>query len=150
MSDLPPQVDVSVALVQRDQKILLVHNDNWENFNLPMTKRRSWADPGLSDSVKKENWAQGAMRAFAEWYGRTSTLEPKFVLDIAEFQQSDRDGIWKRYHFQVFKIVLPETETVGIGKCDWLTVAEIGDPNRRLVSDTTRYLMAELQLRKLV
>jgi hypothetical protein len=136
-------LEVAVTLITEDQRILAVYNANWAAFTLPMTKRRAWRDPRAPKQLHAEEWLDAAARAAAEWLGRTCV--PEFVFDDkGDYQQSDRDGTWKRYHFQVFRLRLQEEPKLVNGAVtEWLTAAEFLD--RRPISNTARYLIKRLQ-----
>jgi hypothetical protein len=138
-----PIVNVAVTLIVHDNKILMVWNAKWGAFSLPMTKRREWHDPRYPASHRGEDWLDAAARAGAECLGRTCA--PDLVLDnIGEWNQSDRDGAWKRYQFQVFKLSVSDPAALVPGTAvEWLTPTEI--LNRRPISPTARYVIGKLQ-----
>jgi len=148
VGSLLPLVDVAVTLITKGERILLVFNSKWGAFTLPMTKRRTWKDPASKEGAERvEEWDDAAIRAVAEWVGRTMTGEPEFLLDVAEFQQSDRDERWKRYHMQAYRLPLEDESEVGTGGgAEWLSPEEVLDEKRRPISATARYVVAELQL----
>jgi len=152
VSAVMPLLDVVVVLLMKGEKILSVYNQNWGSFTLPMSKRRTWQDPESAEgSEHVEDWEDAAIRAAAEWLRKTMTGKPEFLLDMSEFQQSDRDAKWKRYHIQVFKISMESTEGVGGGRAvEWLTADEFIDEHRCPMSPTARHVMNELKLRGLV
>ena len=142
-----PLLDVAVALVRADEQVLVVYNDEWKTFTLPMTKRQEWAAPEVPEvSERQEEWIEAAARAAAEWLGRT--LEPAEItgiplVDDSQYTQSDRDGIIKRYHFQVFEVKTTKSERLVPGAvAEWLTLQELR--MRRPVSSTTRFLIGLL------
>jgi hypothetical protein len=141
-----PQVEVAVAVITQDTRILAVYNPLWSSFTLPMTKRRTWQDPNIPPAHREEDWADAAARAAAEWLGQTSTAVPQLLAEIREFRQSDREGVWREYTFQVFQIPPgthrgPRPDAV----CQWLTVNEWLDPERRPISPSARELIKHLQ-----
>jgi hypothetical protein len=138
-----PQLDVAVTLITWGERVLAVYNSRWGSFTLPMTKRRDWHDPNVAQSHHGEDWLDAAARAGAEWLGRT--CEPKPVLDeLGEYQQSDRDGTWKRYHFRVFRVSVEGVPDLVPGAiAEWLTPAEL--LGRRPVSPTARHVIAKLR-----
>jgi hypothetical protein len=138
-----PTVEVAVALIAKGEQILAVYNPRWGSFTLPMTKRREWQDPEVPHARRHEDWVDAAARAGAEWLGRT--CEPEFVLDDpGGYQQSDRDGAWRRYHFQVFRVeVEGEPRLVEGAIAEWLTPVQI--LSRRPISPTARYVIAKLK-----
>jgi hypothetical protein len=117
-----------------------------------MSKRREWKDPeARQGSTRMEEWDDAAVRAAAEWLGRTVDEKPHLLLDMAEFQQSDRDATWKRYHFQVFELAVDkQREPPPSRVVEWLTPAQIMDERRRPISPTARHVIAELTSRSLL
>lgn len=138
-----PLVEVAVTLITRGDQILADYNPKWGSFTLPMTKRRTWIDPAVAKNHHEEDWLDAAARATVEWLGRT--CEPTLLLkDLGEYQQSDRDGTWRRYQFRIFRVpVQGETALVPGAIAEWLTPAEF--QSRRPISPTAQYLIAKLQ-----
>lgn len=143
-------VEVAVAAVTRGNDILTVYSKNWNSFTLPMTKRRQWEDPTAEGGKGYEEWRDAAARAAAECLGRT--FGPRDIpeqpdLILADFQQSDRDGIWKRYHFQVFQIRLPKkAEALDEIIAEWhpVEVFLLDEKRRQPISKTAYRLIKEL------
>jgi hypothetical protein len=138
-----PLVDVAVSLVTSGPRVLVAWNPKWGEFSLPMTKRRVWRDPRVAASHHAEDWNDAAARAAAECLGRT--CEPEFLLDVpGEYQQSDRDGAWKRYNFQVFQLTLADQPDLVPGVvAEWLSPKEV--LNCRPISPTARFVIGKLQ-----
>lgn len=151
-SRLMKLVDLAAVLVMKGDKILLAWNDKWGSFTLPMSKRREWKDPEAKEgSQRTEEWEEAAVRAAAEWMGRTITEKPEVILDMAEFQQSDRDASWKRYHVLAFEIAVGDDDEPAAGRLtEWLTADEIVDESRRPISPTARHIVAELKLKAIL
>jgi len=64
---LLPVVETAAVLIVRDGAILVVLNDRWGAFTLPMTKRRSWAAPNVKDTGERvEEWEDAAVRVAAD------------------------------------------------------------------------------------
>lgn len=145
---LLPMVDVAVTLVMHEGQILLGYNEKWGAFTLPSTKRRSWEDPNAAkESVREEDWEDAAVRAAAEWVGRTLTVKPEYIGEVPEFQQSDRDGKWKRYRMRAYHVEVADTSMTTSQRCtEWLTIEEVLDKARRPISPTARHVVAELNL----
>ena len=141
------EIDVAVMLIARGDKLLAVYNEPWMSFTLPMTKRRLWQDPDSGPVGRREDWADAAARAAAQWLGRTLAPAPSTpLLDLPRYEQSDCDGVWTRYHFQVFGMVLKGQERViPTAISEWLSPAQFLDENRRPLSATARYLIGQLQ-----
>lgn len=138
-----PLLDVAVTLIVQGGRILAVYNPAWGSFTLPMTKRREWYDPKVPKSRHAEDWLDAAARAGAEWLGSTCSPELLFE-DNGDYQQSDRDGQWKRYHFQVFRLSIEGEPRLATGAiAEWLKPAEFFE--RRPISPTARYLIGKLQ-----
>jgi hypothetical protein len=90
----------------------------------------------------EERWIEAAARAAAEWLGRT--CEPEFLDEFGEWQQSDRDGIWKRYNLQCFRVpVEDEPRLVAGAIAEWLTPADF--LSRLPISPTARHVIAKLK-----
>jgi len=151
-SSMPlPSVDVAVTLLQHGNRILAGYNSQWGAFSLPMTKRHVWKDPDLPDGLREETWENAAVRAAAEWIGRTTLAVPQLICDKEfEYRQSDRDGHWKRYSFRVFKLAVESEVLGGTEAYEWLTPAELVDPKRRPVSESAVFIIAELRLQNLL
>jgi hypothetical protein len=139
------QLDVAVTLLTDGDRILVVWNPNWSVFTLPMTKRRVWQDPAIPPAHREESWLDAAARAAGEWLGCTFTTDPKLIAEFPEYQQSDRDGTWKRYRFQIFRMDLAPGDEIRPGAiAERLTKDEILDPNRRPISSTARNLIVKI------
>lgn len=144
-----PMVDVVATVVLAEGRILTVYNQKWGAFALPTTKRRIWEDANaVEGSAREEAWDHAATRAAAEAMGCTLTTEPQALGELPEFQQSDRDGAWKRYRLQAFMFEydsIPDVHPVCV--CEWLTPDQILDEARRPISPTARHVVSELKLR---
>jgi hypothetical protein len=148
VSGILPLVDVVATLVMKADRILAVYNDKWGSFTVPMTKRRSWEDASAEKGVERvEEWEDAAIRAAAEWMGRTTTKRPEFLSEVGEFQQSDRDGKWKRYHLRAFRLQVDDSVNPPSAKiAEWLRAEDFVDEKRNPISPTARHIIAELQL----
>lgn len=137
------KLDVAAVLITQGSKVLLVYNEKWGSFTLPMTKRRVWDDPKIPVAHREESWNTAAARAAAEALGKTVTgLE--FLVDIPKYSQGDREGTWKRYHFQLFKLAVPKSAQLKPGTIgEWLTVEEIVDNGRGPISPTAIELVPQ-------
>lgn len=150
MEGVFPNVEVGVALIRLRGKVLLVYNQRWGAFSLPMSKRREREDPNVPNGRSVEEFRSAAARAAAEVLGATIPSFPaEPVCDLAGYDQSDHDGKYKRYRFQVFEIKLPDnTDLTRPGALvpgvigDLLTEDEIADEARMPISKTARILVA--------
>ena len=147
ISSLMPLVDVAATLIVKNDRILAVYNKKWSSFTIPLTKRKVWNDPGTDkDESREEEWEDAAVRAAAEWIGRTLTNKPELLMDVAEFQQSDRDAKWKRYRMRAFTIRVDQDTEPPPGRItEWLTADEFLDEKRKPISPTARHIVAELK-----
>jgi hypothetical protein len=140
-----PKVPVAVTLIHFGSDLLLVYNAKWGAFTLPMTKQRRWPHPSDPCKTFAESWENAATRNLAEWLGRTFTSPPQHILDIEDYQQSDRDLKTKQYHFRLFAAAVDSAdERVVWAAAESLSPAEILDPDRRPISPTARMLVQQL------
>jgi hypothetical protein len=107
MSELYPLVDVVVLLIGRDGRLLLDYNEPWSAFCLPITKLRELPATVPNGEGGREAPMDAAVRAAVEVLGAPLSVDrfPKPVeTDIPPYQQSSRDGQWKRYKFHLFSM----------------------------------------------
>ena len=109
-----PEVRTAAVVITRGAEFLTIFNPKWGAFTLPMSKRRSWHDPQVQGASREEEPRAAAIRAAAEALGRPfgpdELPRPIELADLQPFQQSDRDGAWKSYRFDVFGIELAAGE----------------------------------------
>jgi hypothetical protein len=147
MADDPgvPCLEIAVVLIVQEGRVLGVYNPKWGSYTLPMTKRYSWQDPNMVDGVHVEDWDDAAVRAETECFPGTRLDAPSFLLEIPEYQQSDRDGAWKRYRFRVHRRELADNPAPRAGlNIEWLTPDEWLDVNRRPISKTARDVIRQV------
>ncbi|MDA1043946.1 MAG: hypothetical protein O3C57_01855 [Verrucomicrobia bacterium] len=139
-------VDVVVSLIMAEGRILLVFNPKWGSFTVPTTKRRLWEDPNAAKgAIREEPWDLAATRATAEVLGCTLTVAARELGELPEFQQSDRDGVWKRYRLQAFLYTFAKMNEVHpVVIHEWLTPDQILDEARNPISPTARHVISEL------
>jgi hypothetical protein len=131
-----PRVEVAVAVIARRDRILAVWNTNREKFTLPMSKRRQLQDPDLR-VIHADVWSEDAARAAAECTGRPS--QPERLAELPHFTQSERDGLFKDYHYQIFRVHVEEPLQPLPGvSITWLTLDEFEeqepvDPSARVI-----------------
>lgn len=132
-------IEVAVVLISNGAgQYLAVYNAGWGAFSLPMTKRRSLPGPNPNDPPVPEAIERTAVRAAAEVLGRP--LPPggqptRLADEIPPWNQSDRNGKWKRYTYVVFALQTPTAMAEGV----WLTPAEFAD--HEPVSPTARTIL---------
>jgi len=142
-----PVLEVAVAVLKADSKFLALYNPKWGEFTLPMTKRRVWKDPEkfILAEPREEDWDNAAARAACEALGRSleENEKPQKAAEVIDYRQGDRDGLWKRYHFQVFIIDLDNPEAVkGQGIMEWWDRDDF--QSRKPVSPTARMLIKQV------
>jgi hypothetical protein len=133
-------MDVAVALIKNDGRILLVFDPNWGAFTLPMTRRRVWKDDAGA-LLGSEAWESTAGRAAAEVLGRTCRVKPIAIPDEVIHGRSWRDGRIKDYHYRMFMVHDVEPAPLPDTRAEWLTPEEITDPARHPISETAFVLI---------
>lgn len=143
-----PLAEVAAVVITNGKEIMAVFNEVWGSFTLPMSKIRTWDNPNGGPDIV-EPAVDAATRAAAEWLGCTFLEKPTFLRDIPRFQQSDRDRVWKEYHFHMFRLDLERGAPIPQGRnAQWLTPDEFLDARRRPISPTARHLLAGLKEKK--
>lgn len=147
-----PMVEIAAVAIMDGSHIMAVFNEHWGAFTLPMSKRRSWDIVENGRSVEQlEEWSDTAIRAAAEWMRQTFSAEPEFLTEVAAFQQSDRDRIWKRYQVQVYRLCVEKGAPLPAGRtAEWLTVDEFLDPKRKPISLTARNIVEDLMIKRII
>ena len=141
-----PTVDVGVALIASGDRILVVFNERWGSFTLPMSKRRVWAHPEQLGATADEEWIDAAARAAAEVLGKTCRPEAQAVLKASGERQSDANGVLKEYHFQVFRVEVDADAPIVAGViAEWLTVDQIRGGELRPISVTAVRILEMLR-----
>jgi hypothetical protein len=105
MSESYPLVELVVVLItDGESRFLVDYNEPWGCFTFPSTKLH---DPGSTmppSREAKETPDEAAARATAEVLGRP--LDPSALTKLPEevppWNQSGRDGQWKRYTVHLF------------------------------------------------
>ncbi len=127
-----PHVDVKAVVITRGEAVLLVYNENWGSYCLPMSKARlkhNYKNP--ADPIE-ETPVETAIRVLSETLGRPLGIQEvphrKSEQVIDTYHMSLRDGIWKTYHTGFFEFELPPSEhprPLGGLPFAWMTVAEM-------------------------
>lgn len=149
-SNMPPQINLAVAVLVRDDEVLLVYNDKWGSFSFPMTKMREWysGKGQLEDGSEKP--LDAAIRAAGEALGRP--MKPAELPQAPEHLQlepydhrSQRDGKWKRYGRTVFVFHLAnEQSRPPVHGQAWLKLEEIS--THRPISPTAIEIAGKLSI----
>ncbi|QDU18938.1 NUDIX domain-containing protein [Urbifossiella limnaea] len=149
MAEPFPVVDVAVVLIAdpRGERLLADFNPDWGSFTLPMSKVAVLppASPGAAPTA--ESPARAAARAAAEVFGRPvdAAALVKLHAEVPPYQQSGRDGEWKRYRYHLFASrVGAEPRPLPGHVAVWLTPAEFTD--HEPVSETARHVLAVMSL----
>jgi hypothetical protein len=129
-------VDVSVAFIWKNDKLLLAYNEAWGAFTFPMTKPRP-----------HEDGREAAARAACEHLGRTS--DPKLFVD--DFRpiilESLRDGVRREYQFTVYNIVFqPTDELTDVAFHQWLTPVEACSKRLAPISPSVAEILKNTQI----
>ncbi|MFO7904260.1 MAG: hypothetical protein ACQESR_11030 [Planctomycetota bacterium] len=66
-----PTVETVAVIICGEERILLIFNEQWGAFTLPMTKLRHWQDPNIPPAHRDESPIDATARAVAECLGRT-------------------------------------------------------------------------------
>jgi hypothetical protein len=148
-SEFPP-IEAVTVLIKKGDQVLLVFNEKWSSFTLPMTKIRQWQDPNIPAAHREEQPVDAAARAVAECLGQTTLVDPKPVEGISKIRglrQGDRDGVWKSYSFHVFELALNDDQEPWHGiRTEWLPIDEVLNEKRRAISPTARDIIREVTL----
>ena len=146
MSDLYPKVEVSALLIGRGGKLLLDYNQSWSAFCFPITKVRDLPSKIPDGEGQRESALDAAVRAAVEMIGvplAPDRLPKAIEADIGPYQQSGRDGQWKRYEFHLFGMKLTEEPKPLHGHTAiWLKPEEIR--THQPISPTTLMLLERL------
>lgn len=130
-------VDVAVTLILDGNALLLVYNEKWGAFTLPMTKRKRPEPPGSVDESDGEDWLDAAARPVVECLGRPS--RPQRVLDdfLPEGHFSRRRQTQAIYRYKVFKVAFEKgDQVIAQAPTVWLTASEILKGELRPISPT--------------
>jgi len=118
---------VALFIVDAEGRILLDYNANWHAFTLPMSKRHPLLTNTPDDPVIEEPLDSTALRAAIEMIGRPLLQMPiQMNVEVPPWNQSGRDGAWKRYQYRVFALRFDGTPHPLPGHTAvWLTLAEL-------------------------
>ena len=128
-----PRVDVTAVAITRGKAYLTVYNENWGAFTLPMSKPRIRGDASANARPEAEDSSETATRVACEALGRplpAGGIPRRLELDTLQpYSRSGRDGVWKSYHHEVFRLELAEDAevpgTVGGRPTAWMTLDEM-------------------------
>jgi hypothetical protein len=140
-----PTVEAVAVLVAQGDKILMVFNPRWGAFTFPMSKRKEFRDPTVSQAGRPEDWSRAGARVAAEVLGRSFAPGefPKLLCEIKEFEQSDVDGVWKLYSIGVFGLEAPAHCQVASGiTAEWLRPSDF--QGREPITHTARFIISRL------
>jgi len=143
-------VYVKVVVITRGGAILTVFNEKWGAFTLPMSKTRTWPHPDQPGKLVEELPQDTAIRAAVEALGRPLGLhelpERHPVHSLDPYDQSDRDGVWKCYHYEIFHLELPPGEVprpLGGAPTAWMTPEEM--EKLKPVTSTALYIATAMK-----
>ncbi|HUG92276.1 MAG TPA: hypothetical protein VML55_15660 [Planctomycetaceae bacterium] len=119
-------VEVAVTLIRNQDRLLLVYNDRWGAFTLPMSKRRVPEGAAAADDSEAESWLDAAARPVAECLGRLSRPRPVLEDFLPEGHFSLRRRAHAIYRYRVFEVLVEEGDRVVARTANqWLTAREI-------------------------
>jgi len=130
MSQPYPLVEVAVVVITDAQgRFLADYNEAWGGFTLPMSSLHDVPARVPVDKPTPESPQNAAIRAAAEVLGRPvspGALVP-LNIEVAPWNQSGRDGQWKRYQYRLFQLKIDFAPQPLPGHAAvWLTRAELG------------------------
>jgi hypothetical protein len=141
-----PLVEVAVVLIVRRGQILTDYNPRWAAFTLPMSKLHDRPAIRAGDASVREEPLDAAIRAAVEVLGRPlppDGLPRPLRIEVGPYQQSDRDGAWKRYTFHVFALPVTEgVEPMEGHAAAWLTPGKF--QTHRPVSPTAVHILSRI------
>lgn len=138
-------IEVAATVITAGHRILVVWNEHWGAFSLPMTKLRRQQLGLMQNHERVELWSQAALRTVGECLGRTTDRAPKLLLDVNELRQSDRSGAVNHYHCQVFWFDVESPALAPRVAGEWLSPDQVLDEHRQPLSATARSLVTQLQ-----
>jgi len=144
MADDLSRIDVVVTVIYCDDSLLMVFNDKWGAFTIPMTKLRHRPLGTQANRTRWELGADAAMRNVGECLGITSDRTPGLLADVGDVRQSERDGRIRFYHFQVYGFRADRQQAAAGVTAKWLAPDEILDSARSPISPTARALVERL------
>ena len=144
MPDGVSRIDVVATVISCKDSLLLVFNDKWGAFTIPMTKLRHRP---LGPQARRTQWelgADAAMRNVGECLGISTGQTAGLMADVGDIRQSERNGQINHYHFQVYGFQTDRQQAAAGVTANWLTPDEILDPTRSPISPTARALVERL------
>ena len=138
------RIDAVATVIHREGSLLVVFNEAWGAFTLPMTKLRCWPFGLAGDHEQWELGSHAAMRNVGECLGITTVQCGGLLADVGDIRQSDRNGKIHHYQFQVYGFPTDRQQTAAGVTAHWLTPDEILDPERSPISPTARVLVERL------
>jgi hypothetical protein len=129
MAEQIKSVQLSAVLItDAEGRFLLDFNENWGSFAFPMSKQHELPATVPGGTVTVETSLGAALRAAAEILGRPlppASLKP-LPVEMPPYNQSGRDGKWRRYSFHLFGLTIKFAPGPVSGhSAVWLTRAEL-------------------------
>lgn len=120
-----PQVLAAVAFVTYQSRILIVFNEKWGRFTLPMTKVKNTfiRNDGYLDAAN-EDWAAESRKAAYEHLAPGSADHGKYLMVLDDFMRSERDTATKRYTLGVYHFAVTNPNLPDMTGRQWLTSEE--------------------------
>lgn len=146
MNEPFPIVELGVALiVDAEGRFLMDYSEPWGSFTFPMTKLGVVPAVVPDGPSTQESPLTAATRAAVEVLGRP--MDPKtlqaLACEVPPYNQSGRDGQWKRYTVHLFRLTAKTQPNPLPGHVAvWLTRAEL--ETLEPISPTVRKILAVL------
>jgi hypothetical protein len=139
------QVLAAVALVTCESKLLVIFNEKWGRFTLPITKLKDTFvnDDGYMDAAQNV-WSESSVAAAEEHLGAGQAPDGEYIMILDDFMSSGRDSATKRYTLGVYHFPVPTLELPDATGRQWLTVNEIMTDTAPLMSQTALRVVNQL------
>jgi hypothetical protein len=108
MNTFYPLIDVAVVLIGRGSRLVLDFKNPWSAFSLPITKLRD-RPATIAGGESRESPLDAAIRESVEVLSvplAPDSLPERIDAEVPPYQQSGRDGLWKRYNFNVYGMTI--------------------------------------------
>ncbi|MFT5240081.1 MAG: hypothetical protein ACI9OU_001161 [Candidatus Promineifilaceae bacterium] len=139
------QVLAAVALVTCESKLLLIFNEQWGHFTLPITKLKDTFlnDDGCMDAAETV-WTEAGVSAAQEYLSSGQASKGEYLMVLDDFMSSGRDSATKRYTVSVYHFAVPTLDLPDATGPQWLTVNEIMTETAPLMSQTALRVVNQL------
>ena len=139
------QILATASIVMHETKLLVVFNEKWGRFTLPITKVKNTFlnDDGYQDATQ-EDWYRASLKAAEEHLGVGKACEGKYIMILDDFMASERDKATKRYTIGVYLYMAESTTLPNDAGRQWLTANQIMNETAPLMSQTALRVINQL------